>query len=171
MRYLHEFKSKLTVYNTIIYLASKYGVTAGEFNSSDSITSSIYLANAGHRSILSEFPGNCSSLVLSDIQNSFYLADDEEIMVTKYTENILNLSIDICSAINYGALFVSGTSPYMKQYLMSRYGFTMVMDNLVNPHSGRINYFLAKIFSCEEDPEDDDLEDGDTEEEDTEEIT
>lgn len=169
MGYLHEFKNKLSVYNTIIGLASKYVIEAGEFNSSGSITASIYLSGAGHTSILSEFPGNCSSLVLSDIQNSFYFSNNE-IMTTKYMENILNLSIDICLAINYGALFVSGTSPYMKQYLMSKYGFTVVMDNLVNPHSERINYFLVKIFSYNDDPEDEDLEDGDAEE-DTDEIT
>ena len=140
--YLYEFKHQRTVYNIITEIASKYGITVKEFFNGDLISSSVTLNSAGQpRILLSEFPGNCSSLILSNIQNNFYSSG-----ISQYMKNNLNATIEICLALRYGALFVSGTSRHMSDFLIKEYGFEVILDKLMNPHSGSLNYFLVKKF-------------------------
>jgi len=155
--YLHEFKYHNCTYDIITEIASKYGITVKEFFSGDLISASIILNSAGHtRILLSEFPGNCSSLILSNIQSNFY-----DHGISQYMKNNLNVAIEICLALRYGALFVSGTSDHMRNYLIKEYGFEIILGNLMNPHSGSLNYFLVKKFDCtikEEHVEEEDID-------------
>jgi hypothetical protein len=168
--YLHEFKLGGKVYDKVTGIAGKYGISVKEFQNSDLISSSVTFNSAGQsRILLSEFPGNCSSLILSSIQNNFQYTG-----ITQYIKNNLDCAIEICIALKYGSLFISGTSGYMRKVLIEEYGFKVILDELMNPHSGSLNYFLVKKFpySPEEDPEDEEdeyLEDEDLEE-DTDDI-
>jgi hypothetical protein len=163
--YLQEFKLRGNVYDKVTGIAGKYGISVKEFQNSDLISSSVTFNSAGQsRILLSEFPGNCSSLILSNIQSSFYSAG-----LTQYIKNNLDCAIEICIALKYGSLFISGTSGYMRKVLIEEYGFKVILDELMNPHSGSLNYFLVKKFDYtineepvieeeleeEEDPDDD----------------
>jgi nucleoid-associated protein YejK len=165
--YLYEFKHQGTVYNIITEIAGRYGITVKEFFNGDLISSSVTLNSAGqNRILLSEFPGNCSSLILSNIQNNFYTSE-----ISQYMKNNLNATIEICLALRYGALFVSGTSRHMSDFLIKEYGFEVILDKLMNPHSGSLNYFLVKKFDYaikEEHVEEEDIDDNEDLEEDGE---
>lgn len=165
--YLHEFKCQGTVYNIITGIAGKYGITVKEFFNGDLISSSVTLNSAGQpRILLSEFPGNCSSLILSNIENNFYAKE-----ISQYMKNNLNAAIEICLALRYGALFVSGTSDHMSYFLIKEYGFEVILDKLMNPHSGNLNYFLVKKFDYtikKEHVEEEDIDDNEDLEEDGE---
>lgn len=140
--YLNEFKNGHTVTRTINDIASKHGITVNGYSSAGLISSSVIFSSAGSGKILlSEFPGNCSSLILSNIQSNFNGEGTSHSM-----KNNLNCAIEICLALEYGALFVSGTYNVMRDILIKEYGFEIIMDRLMNPHSGMYNYFLVKKF-------------------------
>ena len=138
MMYLSEYYSTYDSKGkeTLEDIALKHECTVREHKNSPNITASIAIYSIGRMSVLSEFPGNCSSLVLSSIQS--------------YCKNlpvftaILDTAIDICKTLNYGALFISGTHTDMRTYLIDKYGFDVILDGLVTPHSSYINYFLVK---------------------------
>jgi len=165
--YLYEFKHQGTVYNIVTEIAGKYGIAVKEFFNGALISASVTLNSAGQpRILLSEFPGNCSSLILSNIQNNFYTSG-----TSQYMKNNLNAAIEICLALRYGALFVSGTSRLMSDFLIKEYGFEIILDKLMNPHSGSFNYFLVKKFDYtikEEHVEEEDIDDNEDLEDDEE---
>ena len=105
------------------------------------ITYSMLIKSSEYKFVLSEFPGNCSSLILSNIQGSSELKQTVE------------FAIDVCKTLHYGALFVSGTSSLMKETLMDGFGFTIVVDGLFNPHSSYHNYFLMLSLNNKEEEE------------------
>jgi hypothetical protein len=88
---------------------------------------------------LNEFPGNCSSLILHDIQSMHSSYEDGN----KSFMEAIEFSLDIASSLSYGALFVTGTSGNMRETLLAR-GFEEILGGLFNPHSQRENFFLVK---------------------------
>jgi len=143
--YLHEYyHSSSHMRSYITKLAEEFGLVVADGNHGSKITSSIHisLADADITSVLSEFPGNCSSLVLSDIQGGFCGNS-----LSKMSDAAVNFSIALCKYASYGGLFVSGTSDDMLKTLVRDYGFSVVINNLHNPHSSRSNFFLLRDFS------------------------
>lgn len=113
-------------------------------------TSNLYasiavVAITGWRATLSEFPGNCSSLILSNIQNGIPCSMDS-------IDSIMKFSIALCEELEYGALFASGTSEALRDYLVSK-GFEPVLEGLFNPHSISFNTFYVKKFFQREEPD------------------
>ena len=142
--YLHEFYYDEEISEIIFEAASNHKVETKTCLEGKDINSSIYLVDVeGRASILSEFPGNCSSLVLSDVQ---YRPD---LMGTPAWRSKILASIDICESLSYGALWITGTSDQMKDILVKEYEFEVLEDKLYNPHSYNNNYFLIKRFRKE----------------------
>jgi len=81
---------------------------------------------------VSEFSGNCSSLILSNIQNKS----------SEYKERALNVAIEICEKMRYAALFISGTGEEFKYWAIN-HGFEIVINELYNPHSSNNNFFAC----------------------------
>jgi hypothetical protein len=140
--YLFDFfdEDDDSVYSIVKSVAEKYNIATEPCLPGKHINASIFIRDySGNQSLLSEFPGNCSSLVLSNIQGYDIGGID--------WKNGVDTSIDICKALDYGALWVSGTSSNMKEILINDYGFEVLEDKLYNPHSKNENYFLVKRFS------------------------
>ena len=139
--YLHEINYKSSVaYNRILKILNGYGISFETLNSGGYINYSIKLIFAGRGPvILSEFPGNCSVLILSEIQ-AFSMSSG----FTALGERFLNAAIDIATDLSYYGLIISGTSTGMFNELVNKHGFTPVIEGIVNPHSGNTNFFLIK---------------------------
>jgi hypothetical protein len=109
------------------------------------INSHLMLSREDHspysgRCLLSEFPGNCSSLILSGIQSKLQSRDE------KMFDDVVNFTISICELFKYGALVITGTSPELSQALEIIWDFKKEISGLYNPHSDNINFFMVKRF-------------------------
>lgn len=162
--YLHQFIDRLSgldeydeededdsdrlVTDTIEDICNKYSLSPYKNGSGDrGITYSLAMSVVNksspmHRStvLLSEFPGNCSSLVLSELQSPFVIG---EIAIVK---DFIKASLEISEFLRYGALFVTTTSIELRDFLKSEYGFNVVME-MNNPHSGNNNFYMVKLFN------------------------
>lgn len=145
-------------------IADGYGFTVSERPNGDDVTHGIYLSTKGNNmygdAYLSEFPGNCCALVLHNIQKQANAAGK----LDPAGEALLNTALEMCERMEYALLFISGTHPRMKDRLIKEYGFSGVLDNIFNPHSGQNNFFLVKRIDWSKDDEE---EEEDDEEDDT----
>jgi hypothetical protein len=120
-------------------LAEKCQVGIGSREETGTLYASLHIiSTTGWRATLSEFPGNCSSLVLSNIQDGIHCSKES-------IDSILKFSIALCERLEYGALFASGTTGTLRKYLEEQ-GFTPVLEGLFNPHSSSFNTFYVKKF-------------------------
>lgn len=97
-----------------------------------SISSCLFIDSDHGRFFLSEFPGNCSAIIVSEIQ---YRTKDVR-------EQMIKAAIDIAHELDYALLFASGTSKDLKDQL-KELKFEEVLNNVFNPHSGSRNYFMV----------------------------
>ena len=88
--------------------------------------------------ILSEFPGNCSSIVVHRIESK-----DRDVR-----ERIFRAARHIAGELDYALIFISGTSHRMFEHA-TEFGFKPVLTEILNPHSGSENYFM--VYHMEED--------------------
>lgn len=88
-----------------------------------------------------EFPGNCSALVLSGIQLLIlaYLSGIEQF--GPVVEKILYFSKELCRILEYRWLYVSVSDESAKTFL-TEHGF-QVLNSGANYHSGKNNFFLV----------------------------
>lgn len=137
----HYFISNYKVRDELNEMASKRGLELSPHKESYNIDSSIIVRDLhyGCLSFLSEFPGNCSALVLHSIQEYFYIERNRKVI-----DNVIKFSLEVCKSLEYYLLFVTCTSEGMKNYLMKNYEFEIAFDPFINFHSGSINYFLIK---------------------------
>jgi len=149
MGYLFEFKCGNPTHHKILEVASSSNVTISE-NTRIELHYSVRLVSrtiVEQFATLSEFPGNCSSLVLDGIQR--YCGDHG---ISVGGDILVTAAINICKSLSYGALFVSGTTEDMRNIMRDKYGFETFLDDLYNPHSGRNNFFMIKLFSKKAEP-------------------
>lgn len=149
MGYLFEFKCGNPTHHKILEVASSSNVTISE-NTHIELHYSVRLVSrtiVEQFATLSEFPGNCSSLVLDGIQR--YCGDHG---ISVGGDILVTAAINICKSLSYGALFVSGTTEDMRNIMRDKYGFETFLDDLYNPHSGRNNFFMIKLFSKKAEP-------------------
>lgn len=88
--------------------------------------------SSGYESMLSEFPGNCSSIVLSNIQG----------LLPEMFRKVVIFSVDLCQEFKYGGLFISLTNQDLIDFAVRECGFKILTSDLFNPHSGSKNTFL-----------------------------
>ena len=98
------------------------------------ISSEIELNFRGKYFYLHEFPGNCSSLIISHIQDHLY--GDESIPL-----GFIEIIKDFCIKCGYGCIFISLTDNFIIEKMIN-YGFKKVW-RIWNPHSESLNTFLA----------------------------
>lgn len=139
--YLFQYKEEEYVERIVMEALHKRELSVSEFERGIDINSTLYITSrSGLRVLLSEFPGNCSSLILSNVQSGL------EDYTDTYTK-ILEAAIEITQVMKYAALFITGTSSTMRKFLEDNYQFKCVVDQLYNPHSGKENFFLMKEFT------------------------
>lgn len=115
-------------------LAQKHGLTYGmEWESRSEL-------RFGSSGALQEFPGNCSTLVLYNIQYCFF--EDKALFVS-----LIDFSVELAKEFKYAQLIVSTTKQELIDFLRSNYEFSVILSDVVNPHSGNANYFLVKSTS------------------------
>lgn len=112
-------------------LSQKHDVTSGMEWESRSVL------RLGHSGALQEFPGNCSTLVLYNIQGCFF---ENKIRFVSF----IDFSVELAKEFKYAQLIVSTTNQELIEFLRSNYGFSVILSDVVNPHSGNANYFLVK---------------------------
>lgn len=117
-------------------IAEEYNVEILGDVKGDYINSSVVLSKNGYNVCLSEFPGNCSSLVISCIQNRTSAPPISDIM---------KASIKLAEHMQYGAIFASGTDIDFRDWL-ANLGFEVITAGLYNPHSGSDNFFMMKVL-------------------------
>lgn len=104
-----------------------------------------FYSEESRTSILSEFPGNCSSLVLSKIEwNSVfgqYNGQSSEDMLFEI-ENRINFAISFGKRFGYALLWITGVRAGFREFLVEKYGAQVVLENVYNPHSGKKNWFV-----------------------------
>jgi len=144
--YLHEWYGQIKPCKKILdQIAESGGFSIrGEF-SGRSIDSSVTVVHKKGEFLFSEFPGNCSALVVSSIQSFSQFSS-----TSNFFDEIIKVSIEMSEAMSYALLFASGTSDVMRSILIEKYGFEEVLGGIMNPHSGRENYFLVKRLKVEE---------------------
>lgn len=149
MYYLHMCVDTPSVQETIIELTTKYGFVEPKFvkrqeNSSLSYCLQITIpaGNYGRQNFyITEFPGNCSLLVLHDIQAKLGINDEE---LNEGGQKILKFMEELSKSFNYAGFVVSLTARRLSEFLKNKYGFEPILEELYNPHSGYKNYFLIK---------------------------
>lgn len=129
--YLFLYRTENTFANKVINaLLKKYELVFMDFYGNSDINSILYFEGC----LLSEFPGNCSTLVLSRIQSRYE---------TEILKNILEFSIEVCITLKYANLIITTTDRNFVEYLNDNYDFREAY-NLINFHSSRRNYFLIR---------------------------
>lgn len=141
--YLHQYYYATEPVKDIINkLAEEAGLTTDEWDRADHIANGIYLIKNSKHFCLSEFPGNCSTLVLHNIV-------DSEIRGGKVVDvmylDALPLAEAICQTLKYAALMMSVSNINMANDLIDL-GFEPVITDLRNPHSGNLNHFMIKYI-------------------------
>ena len=146
MPYLFEYKDNDRSTGRIArVIAEKYQVSLSDFNKEGSINSIIKLnTESGYSSYLSEFPGNCSILVLGYIETYITSSDD---LVQSHVKSVLEFSIELCKEFKYAALIVSGSIQSSHKFLEDK-GF-VEYDRIYNPHSGHETWFMRLVTTEE----------------------
>lgn len=147
--YLYEYHlGYSSVKARINTIAAQFGVTTSHGqNPNGQINSSIKLKDALYESILAEFPGNCSTLVLFNIQGVFSQnSKDGDDPFNKFVKSSIAISDDL----NYAMLMVTTTDKHLTKFLEEKYGFVALIPPVVNPHSGRQNYFMVRYKAKDE---------------------
>lgn len=90
---------------------------------------------------ITEFPGNCSALVLSGIQLPIIALLNKMEIYGPVAEKILHFSKELCRILEYRWLYVSVSDESAKTFLTER-GF-QVLNSGANYHSGKNNFFLV----------------------------
>jgi hypothetical protein len=120
-------------------------VTQGNINSYTQFF--LNIEEEKHVFTIAEFPGNCSSLVVSGIQSQF-MEDCDFYTIAKATSNlnqIMLFSEKLAVHLNYALLFVTTTSSVLRDALLDLDYYVMpTLDSVLNLHSGRENIFLVK---------------------------
>ena len=120
-------------------LLEEYGITLIGSVAAGNLNSCITFSYEGRSFHLNEFPGNCSSLILHNITD----------MLEVYTDRA-KIAIQFCSklgsCLEYGALFISGSTKGSYNILVNELGFTCCLDGIFNPHSERKNWFVYKVL-------------------------
>lgn len=133
MDYLHEYKYNHKVANVLETVFERIGWRFHpDLSSSASINCRIVFTDSYHNSLfLSEFPGNCSGLIIHEIENK----------PIPELKKIIDASVEVCKELQYALLFASGVRDETKQALIEM-GFEIVL-NAINYHSDRDNYFAV----------------------------
>ena len=118
---------------------TRHGLSVEEYVKGESITSRVHLTN---HAVISEFPGNCSAIVLSNIQGS------------RDADTSIKAAIDIARDMYYALVFVSGTSGTLRSLLEAN-EFEVCLDSIFNPHSGSDNFFMVYRTGIDVDEEED----------------
>lgn len=84
---------------------------------------------------ISEFPGNCSAIVVHGVQDLF--ANSEELLL-----KAIDICRKFCSNYGYGAVMVSLTNDEIVDLICKERSFK-VMTSFTNPHSSNVNHFLV----------------------------
>lgn len=101
------------------------------------IDSSMYLALDKDKTfVISEFPGNCSTLIISRVQMWFEYYDSE------FLNRFLEVGEKLGRLLGYGSIVVTGTNLKFIESLHEKGYVTNYTTH--NPHSGLTNYFLSK---------------------------
>jgi hypothetical protein len=141
---LSEYEIGSNVSRIIDRILSARDITVEEFEHGLGIGAGLNLNyDNGREFYIHEFPGNCSSLVISGIQGS--LSSPYE-STRNATISAIEATIEIAKELEYGALFASGNDVEMRNILVARFEFEVVVKNLRNPHSGNDNFFLMKVL-------------------------
>jgi hypothetical protein len=117
----------------------------------DTITTSIKFASSGGSNFhISEFPGNCSVVVVHGGETPIQISldRDESDMRYKLRENLIGFAEEIAKEAGYGGLMFTGTVKPVEEFFVSR-GYTII-QHLYNPHSTNMNYFALKTFNQED---------------------
>lgn len=153
IQYIHEFYHKklfeeVEPRDVINEYLGQVGFVAQPHIYTTGIASAIQIrpVDSDNAALLSEFPGNCSSAVISNITitSSTIVGGSYVSVKTPFKEAILAAE-HLCRKLRYAALFVSVADVDMKNAIMDM-GFTIVLGDLPNPHSGYINYYLVKVL-------------------------
>jgi hypothetical protein len=120
------------IFDTLI---KKYNYEVTAFIPGSSVNASVTISTGCATFYISEFPGNCSALVLHHIQTHWAYPIKDEIM---------KFAIELCEKFDYACLFITTTDMDMVKDLINDYGF-VVTSSFVNEHSGSRNYFLQKF--------------------------
>lgn len=121
----HEFFKEFCKENKITFDLIRIGLH---------VSSEVRISFGDFNFYLQEFPGNCSSLILSNIQ---------DILPYRYSSviSLIKIIVDLCERAGYGALFISLTSESVILQ-MEEFGFKRVYS-LLNPHSEKMNTFMV----------------------------
>lgn len=122
----------------------------GDSQGIGAITTSIQLAyNDKYSFVISEFPGNCSSIILHGIQSKIFGDIVDHCINSDIWKSIINIGIDLCKKLNYGALFISLSNEKCRDEVIKEFPFKCVTE-FKNPHSFKVNYFLQLLMNKEE---------------------
>ena len=93
--------------------------------------------------MISGFPGTCSGLVLSQIEARYTIGKQagNEFDVDK----VVSFAEALCRTLFYSSLYVSTTKPRVRDWFI-KLGFVLI-NTVVNPHSGSPNFFLVHNLS------------------------
>lgn len=105
--------------------------------------SAIEINAGGFESRLEQFPGNCSTLVLSGIQELYNVNKSAFDITVQY-------AIDICKLTAHAGLMISTTDQGLVDHVIDQFEFFIIVSDLLNHHSGSDNTFLIKHVKCTE---------------------
>lgn len=174
--YLHELEEDKTLVGLLNSILSKTKQeivvfrTANGGASSYLKTSSITDRAFGRIVNIYEFPGNCSSIVVTGVQSALgefeYSSRVDGLIIN--LENLFSGLEKVSSAIGYARIFLSVTFPveHPGYKFLVEHGYTPIGDSLHNFHSGNENQFFCKdvkydpsILDLDEDDEEEGYED------------
>ena len=98
---------------------------------------------------ISGFSGNCSILILADVEPMFslYLKGKSIGRI----DQVLTFAEDVCRFFDYASLMFSGTSPAVEKYLVEKKGYVTIHSN-TNFHSGNATYLVVKNIEERKEP-------------------
>jgi hypothetical protein len=141
--YLYEYSDGGSTYTTKIVedIRTRHQINVTEFDRRLHINSfmEVNYMSEEYRGLchigISEYPGNCSSLILHNVETlaSFHQST---------MKHFLDFAEELGKALGYGALWVTGVNDSAQKFFCDN-GFKIVAS-IHNPHSGRENYFVVK---------------------------
>lgn len=142
--YLHEYTSSIykdgDIHKGIDEILSSLSLESLECGDGDNLNSYIVIGDGSDSFDLSEYPGNCTALILHGVEQ-LHGRDSDKL------DRAILASIAIGEFLGYGIIWVTGTNEKVLAHLVNRFGFVCTIYGVMNPHSGNENYFAAKVIS------------------------
>jgi len=143
IEYLFNYATMSSVKTVIDVIADELGATITLFSKRDGVDCklifSMPISNYSEDLVfyLNEFPGNCSTLILSHVES----------VINDYpqrAEVAVDFAYQVCKSLEYGSLMLSVITKSATLFAEER-GFEVITE-VYNPHSGQTSKFMKKTI-------------------------